>query len=325
MTRRTTRSIVRIAVGATALAMLSTASPIAGPASVAGAAVECDPDGSVSAARAKPGSDSEDPSSVTAAEAAAMEQKLQRRLARLARLGKVSPSGRPLASRAAYRVKTYVHVITRSDGTGGVTRDQVGAQIDVLNQGFRGGGLSNGTSAPTPFQFDVKGIDYTANDAWFDWHLTPDFVDEDAEAKAAKAALHVGDESDLNIYIAGLGDGLLGYANFPGDGTPLDYDGLVLLNESLPGGSAAPYNLGDTATHEVGHWLGLYHTFDNGCAAPGDYVADTPYQFDGDNIFGCNEDDDTCRKPGTDPVHNFMSYGDDECASTGSPPASRSG
>ena len=87
----------------------------------------------------------------------------------------------------------------------------------------------------------------------------------------------------------------------------------MLLNDSLPGGSASPYNLGDTATHEVGHWLGLYHTFQGGCRPPGDYVTDTPYQANGDNIFECEESLNTCRQPGRDPVHNFMSYGDDLC------------
>ena len=87
----------------------------------------------------------------------------------------------------------------------------------------------------------------------------------------------------------------------------------MLLNESLPGGSAAPYNRGDTATHEIGHWLGLYHTFENSCAKPGDRVADTPRQFDGRNVYKCNEALNTCPALGRDPVHNFMSYGTDLC------------
>jgi hypothetical protein len=258
------------------------------------------------------GTEGEDFNSYSPAEAAALDRRLQHRFARLQERGRVRPTAR--AARAGvFRINTYVHVITRADGTGGASAAQVADQMAVLNRGFGGGRVPGGYSAATPFRFVLKSLDFTANDAWYDWHLTDDFSAEDAEAVAAKQALHRGTFADLNIYIAGLGDGLLGYANYPGDGTPLALDGLVLLDDSLPGGAAAPYNQGDTATHEIGHWLGLFHTFENGCKAPGDYVADTPSQADGDNIFECNESDDTCRNPGRDPVHNFMSYGDDEC------------
>ena len=135
-----------------------------------------------------------------------------------------------------------------------------------------------------------------------------------------KRALHVGDATHLNIYTVGPNFQLLGFATFPVDfqHSP-KLDGVVVLNGSLPGGDAdfgpgAVYNEGDTVTHEVGHWLNLYHTFQGGCGPLNDLVTDTPRQLDGPNVFKCNQALDTCKKDlGRDPVHNFMNYTDDPC------------
>jgi hypothetical protein len=252
-----------------------------------------------------------DPNSVSVARAKAIERQLERGAARISARGS-SPQdhdGRPIV------VKTYVHVLKPTTGPGGATPQMVRDQVQVLNRAYAGGTSRWGVH--TPFRFKVVGVDVTRKTTWYNWPLTEDY-EETPTVVAAKKALHRGSMDDLNVYFANLGGGLLGYATFPFEGDP-SLDGVAILDQSLPGGDAAPYNEGDTATHEIGHWLGLFHTFENGCTYPGDYVKDTPYQLDGDNVFFCGDaegfgnPDDTCAKPGKDPVHNFMSYGDDPC------------
>lgn len=255
-----------------------------------------------SSARLAKGATVKDPNSLTEAQAASVDRTLH---AKLASLGyKAMPATLPPGS---VNITTYVHVITADDGSGAPTQNMIVRQMNVLNKAY--GGISSKQDAATPFVFTMKSIDYTANTDWYNWAYPGT---DPSDNKEAKKALHKGTYKDLNIYIANLGDGLLGYATFPGG--KLWNDGLVMLNESMPGGTASPYNEGDTATHEIGHWLGLYHTFQSGCDSPGDRVHDTPSQDDGDNIFDCIKSQDTCPdKPGVDPIHNFMNYSDDLC------------
>ena len=105
---------------------------------------------------------------------------------------------------------------------------------------------------------------YTVDAAW------TSLVPGSKEERAAKAALRQGDAATLNVYVAPIGGGLLGYATFPrsAEGGQLSRDGVVVLDGSLPGGGAAPYDEGDTATHEVGHWLGLFDTLRAAAPAP---------------------------------------------------------
>src|SRR5262249_6979421 len=115
----------------------------------------------------------------------------------------------------------------------------------------------------------------------------------------------------LNLYLANPSGGLLGWSTFPWDlkKTP-HMDGVVILSSSLPGGEA-PFDLGMTAVHEIGHWLGLYHTFQNGCASSNDKVSDTPQEAE--PAFGCPTGRDTCPAAGVDPITNYMDYSDDSC------------
>ncbi|XXF78204.1 zinc metalloprotease [Myxococcaceae bacterium GXIMD 01537] len=195
-------------------------------------------------------------------------------------------------------IQVYWHVINKGTGAanGDIAQSMIDSQIAVLNAAY----------ANTPFKFVLASVDRTTNATWYT--VTPDTATE----TAMKTALRKGGAGALNIYSANIGGGLLGWATFPSwyAGAPKD-DGVVILTNSMPGGTAAPYNLGDTATHEVGHWLGLYHTFQGACTKAGDSVDDTPAEKSA--AFGCPTGRNTCPAAGVDPITNFMDYTDDAC------------
>ena len=218
-------------------------------------------------------------------------------------------------------IDTYFHVVT--DGTiGKVTSEQLQLQLQVLNDSFR------------PYGFTFRWLGNTTTDNT-DWHLAAAFS---SEQKDMKEALRTGDASSLNVYITYSG-GYLGYATLPSsyENDPID-DGVVIYYDSLPLGRSERYNDGKTLVHEVGHWLGLYHTFQldlgffrvinlvlyvlqirNNCnTGQGDGIRDTPRQKG--PTFGCPVQRDSCPlAPGMDPIHNFMDYSDDVCMTSFTP------
>jgi len=229
-----------------------------------------------------------------------VEAAYREELERLAAARNGGGSSRGSANRVAPAVSggtinVYFHVIRDTDGDGDIPTQWINAQMSVLNDAFSAHGWT----------FTLAAVTRTTNANWYN-NLETVSVE-----RQAKNALRRGTADDLNIYSAGL-QTYLGWATFPSsyDSDPT-YDGVVILDESMPGGNAEPYNEGDTATHEVGHWMGLYHTFQGGCSKKNDLVSDTPPERSA--AFGCPVGRDSCRGAGLDPIHNFMDYTDDDC------------
>lgn len=206
--------------------------------------------------------------------------------------------------RVNFRGKTVIPIrfhIIHQGAQGYLPDRQLKAQVALLNR----------TYAPAAIQFKIADVNLHENQSWFTHE-----PGSDAEIEM-KTTLGTDTAGSLNLYTAEPGGGLLGYATFPWwyADTP-QLDGVVIHHASLPGASRAqpwPYDLGMTAVHEVGHWAGLYHTFQGGCEAPGDDITDTAYEQN--SATGC-----PLRQPSAcpgetryDPVENYMDYSDDSC------------
>ncbi|MDX6235922.1 MAG: hypothetical protein QOG10_737 [Kribbellaceae bacterium] len=199
---------------------------------------------------------------------------------------------------AAASIPVYVHVMLSSSGAGDVTASQITQQIAVLNKTY--GGQESSQAANTGLTFYLAGTNRYYNSTWH----------TDGQSTTYRSQTRQGGKNALNIWL--LDFGYLGIATFPWDyASNPKIDGIRVQYSSLPGGSATNYNLGETATHEAGHWLGLYHTFQGGCTSTNDSVSDTPAQSSPSS--GCPTGRDSCSLSGLDPIHNYMDYSYDSC------------
>ena len=210
----------------------------------------------------------------------------------------------PRAAKGAV-IEVHVHVINTGPriADGNVTDEQIARQVAVLNAAYES----------TGFAFHLATIDRTTSPTWFAMQ------DGTAAEHAAKAALRKGTARELDLYTAGLGASSLGWASFPSQvrADPIG-DGVVMLYRALPGVADGPYALGDQTVHEVGHWLGLFHTYQPECrTANGDFVDDTPATDA--PAFGCPIGRDTCGGGGDDAVRNYMDSTDDACMNAFTP------
>jgi hypothetical protein len=291
--RRTAVLLAAFAMSASAFAVLPAASVAAAPSHSDVSGVECAVDEG-SSARVRPGEHGHEHerNEMSAKEVAAAEKEMKARLA----------TRRGIEIQAVTTVPVVFHVVTASGGAGSVTNTQISQQIAELNQNFAGGESS--AAANTEFQFTLQATRRWTNTTWFN------NVDTPSVEAAMKSATREGDAGVLNIWTTNTS--YLGFATFPSwYAADPELDGVVIQYGSLPGGNIANFNLGKTASHETGHWLGLYHTFQGGCSSTNDQVSDTPAQRT--STSGCPAGKDTCPSAGVDPIHNYMDYSYDSC------------
>lgn len=204
-----------------------------------------------------------------------------------------------------FTVQTFFHVITSTDNSATITQAMVNKQINELNSAYN----------PYGVKFNLVNTSWTVNNAWS--------VAAGNDMNTAKQALRVGTYADLNIFFhADFSGGELGICTLPSQvpaGSPAsvyNLDGCDVNANTMPGGNFAGYNMGKTAVHETGHWLGLLHTFNNySCTGQGDYVSDTA--FESTSTSGCPAKKNSCPSVHTtpDPIHNYMDYSTDACYS----------
>lgn len=216
----------------------------------------------------------------------------------------------------SYLIEIWVHVLQHTNGDGNIPDSAVHSQIAILNEDFRAlTGTLGENGNDSAVYFKLAGITRTTNNTWFN--------DPNVEPPPYATALAVDPHNYMNLYSNSAG-GNLGYVPFlPMDGggafVGTAGDRVVIYWESMGRDSPLPpYDLGRTATHEVGHYLGLEHVFSGGCGTAtspgcyttGDLICDT--NADSTSHFGCPVGATSCSSTAV-PIENYMEYTDDLC------------
>jgi len=201
----------------------------------------------------------------------------------------------------------FTAVYANNSVAGGyVPVDRMKAQVDRLNTDYNS----------TGFSFVLTNTTWVDNPSWF----VNAYPGSPAEMEM-KERYNIGDARTLNVYTLIFNDTTLslGASSMPSYySRKPKLDGVLLRHTTLPGGSMKNFDMGRTLTHEVGHWLGLFHTFEGGCNdGVGDNIADTPPQASGSS--GCPKGRDSCSGNGPDLINNFMDYSFDSCMDSFTP------
>jgi len=201
-------------------------------------------------------------------------------------------------------IPTWYHII-HDGNTGNLTEAQVQAQFDQVNKDFAGNENPGSGAAQMNIAFSLAGVTRTNNGQWFN--------DIQRFETAIKTELAVDNSRNFNQYFGNFRAGLLGFCYFPNSFAESSFrHGCMNLFSSVPGGSSTGYNEGKTTTHETGHGIGLFHTFQGGCFGNGDQVSDTCNQASGTS--GCPGSRNSCPNNGcNDPINNYMDYSTDSC------------
>ncbi len=224
------------------------------------------------------------------------------------------------------RIPVVVHVVHNTDAQD-ISDEQVLSQIDVLNRDFRATNPDVSIVPPvfaplvadSRIEFSLATTDPagkpTTGITRTRTHVQSfSFEDDGVKRTSAGGVDAWPTDRYLNMWVCRLSGGLLGYAQFPGG--PADTDGIVVTHSAFgtTGTAAPPFHLGRTATHEVGHYLNLFHIWgddDAGCGGS-DEVDDTPNQG-GENTGVPVFPHVTCGNgPNGDLFHDYMDYSDDE-------------